>query len=824
MSKVLATRPTLYERLPEVYRQRDEEQTPAHALRAFVGAIDTVFQALAERVGAQYDDLFIETCDDWVIAYLADLVGTSHLKGDAWTLRADVARTVRNRRRKGTLGAVESQVHALSGWAVHAVELRERLAWNQPLNHLRPDIGGGTPFGVDPYRDIARPIRGGTASLRAPAWLSFVGTPFDPFARTVDLRPPLAQLDLQVGRMAANLPNLGVFVWRLADFQTPVSRPSPPFAPWNPIETLPVLPGHARFAVRFALHPQGEPLVLFNRHRYQADAEPPNLASIDAVPGPMPMARLNTGTPAGRPEAYVKVVTDYNEPADQDPGLVLHLPAVPFAGLAWTVRGAELCAWEQGLTPPLRPFEIAIDAQHGRVVFGVGGASSAAFADPLAAGLRVSATTGAVAAQAPDGAVGAHPLPRRFDPLPAAALRIAVDGKTVKLADALANLPARTQPLVIEIINSDTHLLDLSAVAGIGSVGGVFSLRLPPPQAGADGSRPWPLTIRARSGERPVVRLVQPLRIRPDTIAAATADLQALQNVRLQGLYLTRDASFPAGEALIAQAVLNRLELDGCTLDPGGALLLDGSASGGRAPLRTAIQLSADRGLTPTQQLAFEQTPEIVLRHCIAGAIRIDRNHRLGLVASIIDAGAGVDAALPVLAIGAASGNAEFEWSAPLAFDGITVLGRVRVEQARGDGAIFVHRLEVHDNQDSHVGPLFSTRQAGKGSGDVLALLDKGGSCIRASWFAAEANRLPQHVACLFAPDARLRFTADHFGAPAYAQLALDADLRLHDEGPDADEMGAYGFLLATHRWKNVGIRLREFAPVGIRVLLIPVS
>src|SRR6476619_7490822 len=141
MSDVLATRPTLYERLPEVYRQRDAEQTPANALRAFIDAIDTALQALAARIGAQYDDLFIETCDDWVIAYLGDLVGTSHLNGEPWTLRADIARTVKHRRRKGTLGAVESQVHALSGWAVHAIELRERLAWNQPLNHLRPGIG-----------------------------------------------------------------------------------------------------------------------------------------------------------------------------------------------------------------------------------------------------------------------------------------------------------------------------------------------------------------------------------------------------------------------------------------------------------------------------------------------------------------------------------------------------------------------------------------------------------------------------------------------------------------------------------------------------------
>jgi hypothetical protein len=824
---VIASRPTLYERLPEVYRERDEQQTPRNALRAFVDAIDTVFQALAARLGAQYDDLFIETCDDWVIAYLADLVGTSHLKGDPWTLRADVARTVRHRRRKGTLGAVESQVHALSGWAVHAIELRERLAWNQPLNHLRPDVGGGPPFGLGPYRAIEQPICGGTATLRSPAWLSFIDTPFDPCAHTADVKPPLGQFEPPVGRIAPSLPNLGVFVWRLADFQTPCSRPMPPAPPRKQIEPIAV-PGAAPFAVRFCLHPQGEPMELFNRHRYAADADPPNLATIDAVPGPMPMARLNTGMPAGRPEAFVQVRTYAgtvpDEPDDDAPGLVLHLPAVPFAGQAWTVRGAELCAWELGLAPPLRPFEIAVDPHHGRVVFGVMGVASADFAEPLAAGLRVSATTGAPGDLRIDGAIGAQPLPRRVDPLPPGAVRVAVDGITVTLGQALANLAARTQPLVVEIVNSDTHELDLSAVPGIGSTGGAFSLRLPVPQPSADGSRPWPLTIRAAIGERPVVRLAQPLRLRPEVIGGGVAvDRQALQNVRLQGLYLTRGATFPSGDALIEQVVVNRLQIEGCTLDPGGALVLDGSDSGGRAPLRLAMRLRADRGLTPTQQAAFEQTPEIVLDRCIAGALAVDRNHRLGLVACIVDAGAGVDAATPPLSIGAATGNAEAEWAAPLAFDGITLLGRTRVEQARGEGAIFVHRLEVHDNQDSHVGALLSARSQA-GETDVLAQLRHAGSCIRASWFADEGNRLPQHVACLFAPDARLRFTAERFGAPAYAQLALDADRRLHDEGPSADEMGAYGFLLSSHRWKNVGIRLREFAPVGIRVLTIPVT
>lgn len=823
---IIAGRPALYERLPEVYRQRDEEQSPPHPLRALIEAIDSVMQALADRVGAQYDDLFIETCEDWLIPYIADLVGTSHLSGDPWTLRADVARTVRHRRRKGTLGAVESQTHALSQWAVHAIELRERLAWNMPLNHLRPDAGGASPFRVRPNNDVRTPVRGGTAALRSPAWLSFVGTAFDPFARTVDVKPPLLQTDPPVGRAAPNLPNLGVFLWRLADYQTPVSRPMPPRPPRNQIEPVTGPAGSARFAVRFELHPQADPMVLFNTHRYQADDEPPNLAHIDAVPAPMPRARLTSGDPVGRPDAYVQVLTYSGatpaQPADDAPGLVLHLPATPFAGVAWSVRGATLCAWELGLFPPLRPFEIAVDPVHGRVVFGVTGATAAAFADPLAQGLRVSATTGFSGAKQRDGSVGAQPLPRAFEPLPAGATLLRVDGITLTLADALANLPARSGPLVVEIVNSDTHVLDLGAVAGIGNAAGVLSLRLPAPPPGSTG-RPWTLTIRAASGQRPVLRLRQPLRVRPATITGLPPGSFSQHNVLLQGLYLARDAAFPAGAALVEQAVLNRLQLEGCTLDPGGALLLDGSATGGRTPLRSGLRLRADRGLTAAEQDAFDQTPEIVLRHCVTGALAIDRAYLVGLVACIVDAGAGVAQAAPALAIGAATGDPELQWAAPMAFDGLTVFGRVRVERARGAGAVFVHRLHVHDNQDQHAGPLFAVRGEAQ-EDDILGLFARAGSCIRNSWFRGDGDRLPQHFGCLFGTDARLRFSDERFGMPGYAQLSLAADRRLRDEGPGADEMGAFGFLRNSHKWKNVSIRLREFMPVGMRALLIPVT
>jgi len=36
--------------------------------------------------------------------------------------------------------------------------------------------------------------------------------------------------------------------------------------------------------------------------------------------------------------------------------------------------------------------------------------------------------------------------------------------------------------------------------------------------------------------------------------------------------------------------------------------------------------------------------------------------------------------------------------------------------------------------------------------------------------------------------------------------------------------MGAYGFQLNAHKWTNLSVRLREFMPVGVRVLMLPLT
>ena len=770
----------MYERLPEIYRIRDAEQVPQGQLAAYVDLFENVHSALRDNIEALGRDAFIESCDDWVVPYIADLLGTSHLSGDPWTLRADVARTINHRRRKGTLGAIESLAHALSKWAVHTVEMRDRLVWNQHINHQRPDIGGAPPLTASNFLGDAR--RGGTVNLRDPALLSLLNGPFDPFAHLADIKPAAGWRGLY------NLPNLGIFLWRLRAYTLARFKPVPSqFA--APITLIPASATEANFAVRLELHPQSEPMVLFNTHRFHADDEPPNISSPDAVPGPMPSARLSNDTPAGRPEHYVEIAPypDGTVPNRMNRlGLSLQIPQTLFtATTPWRFRGANLCAWETGLQPPLRAHEIAIDPDRGRVVFGAMGAAQATEADAIVSGLYISPT------HAFQGPVGAQPIPRQATPATwLEVLPIIVNIDTVNtpastLQNALANLQTRAQPLIIEIKDSLVHDLDLNVIAGTSNELGLQTLRL--------NRSLW---IRAADGERPIIRLKQPLAFRPHDVlsAGAPAVMDSLM-VRLEGIYLTRDkAVFPANTPLIARAALHQLHIQDCTLDPGGYVALNNI----RTPIFQSMRLNNTNGFVlPGEILAFDQSPEIVLENSISGPLAIDDDYSLNIINSIIDAGGTLETAAPALAVGAATGNAELTWGPALTINGLTCFGRMRVTSASGKGGIWVHALQVLDNQSG---------------------------CIKYSWFADADNRLPSNHACLHQSQSDLHFVAQTFGRPGYAQITRDSDTRILEQGPNDDEMGAFGFLLNSHKWKNIQIRFREYMPVGIRPVLISVT
>jgi hypothetical protein len=767
-----------YDRLPEIHRVWDAEQTGPTALRAYLALVEDALGAIHQNIESLYHDFFIETCDDWVVPYIADLLGTSHLSGDPWSLRAEVADTIVLRRRKGTLAAVERLTYDLTGWGVHAVELRRNLAWSQHLNHQRPDAGGEPPYAA-PAGGRFTFAFGGTATVRDPATLSLIGSPFDPFAHLPDLRPPAS------GNVRYNLPNLAIFLWRLEAYTVGISDPLV-----RDIVPGPGTAGAAGFVVRLDVHPLGRPVRLFNRSSFDPDRRPPVVSELDGAPGPIHPARLTSRSPSGNPAAYTAI--EAYDPADlrtlqiaPGAGLQLHVPALPFEPIdpaEWTFRGANLCAWEEGLAAPLAPLEVAIDPVIGRIAVGV---KFLAEAEALRDDLRLTYTYGAA------GPVGAHPVSRTSEwPGPPLPNPIRIDRSSpMTLADALGGLPDAAGPTLIEIADSRIHDLDLDPllINGIHTADGEPALSLA-----------HPLILRAADGERPIVRLARPLRFRPADPANAAAIV-----VRLEGLFLTRSDSFPAGQPLIARAAVNSLEIFDSTLDPGGHRVLDGTAEGVRADIEPAVVLAEPYGFAdPAEEVEFDQTPELHLQRSVTGPLLLDSGYRLFLTNAIVDAGGGVgdDPGSVGFALSGATGNAAEAWGPHTTFEAVTCFGRVRVERIDGRGGIFIHRLEVRNHQQG---------------------------CIKFSDFSGDNDRLPQNHACIRGADARLRFDGEWHGEPAYGRLADVSDFRLRERGPGDDAMGAFGEpldVLEAHKRRNLQIRFREFIPIGVRPLIIPVT
>jgi len=207
------SRDRLYDLLPAVHRIADEAE--GGELRAMLALINRQADDVRDDVRQLWDDFFIETSQHWVIPYIGDLVGNiplhdldvrpaaataeslfTDLAGpdlavdNPIPLRADVARTIWYRRRKGTPAMLERLATDVTGWDVRLVEFFELLDWNQHLEHLRLDSPG-----CPDLRSIEADDR--------------IGGPWDSSAHTVDVRA----INEREGWYGIR--NVGFFLWRL---------------------------------------------------------------------------------------------------------------------------------------------------------------------------------------------------------------------------------------------------------------------------------------------------------------------------------------------------------------------------------------------------------------------------------------------------------------------------------------------------------------------------------------------------------------------------------------------------------------------------------
>ena len=189
----------LYDLLPALYRMRDAQYAEREADRplfALVQVLQQQLEVLEEDHAQLHDDLFIESCAEWAIPYLGDLIGYKPLHPvtvKTAQSRAEVANTIGYRRRKGTAAMLEQLAQDVTGWDARVVEFFQFLAMTQHMNHVRE----GYPS---------------TADLRDWKGLERISSAFDGCAHTVDVRS-VAQ-----GGGRYNLPNVGIFLWRLSAY------------------------------------------------------------------------------------------------------------------------------------------------------------------------------------------------------------------------------------------------------------------------------------------------------------------------------------------------------------------------------------------------------------------------------------------------------------------------------------------------------------------------------------------------------------------------------------------------------------------------------
>jgi len=312
----------LYALLPAFIRMRDQTEGTG-SLQALVGVIAGQAQVISNALDQLYDDQFIETCELWAVPYIGDLIGFAPLRplgpGQPSASRAEVADTIGYRQRKGTLAMLEQLCSDVTGWPGIAVEYSTRLSTTQYVrNHLRPGNA--------------------IIDVHSPTTALDIGSAFDLPPRSADVRR------IDSGRGRYNIPDIGLFVWRLMpfgciDMQAAAIGPNQytfdPFGRDVPLVNWPPVTGQT-----FAL--LGRSNVPFFLQRY------PLFAGVQPYAAPAPAATPTAAPPAGVPPPPVNIAV--NDVA-VDPG-----------SIGW----CDLSGW----TPPAASgINVAVDPVLGRMVF-----------------------------------------------------------------------------------------------------------------------------------------------------------------------------------------------------------------------------------------------------------------------------------------------------------------------------------------------------------------------------------------------------------------------------------------------------------------------
>jgi hypothetical protein len=756
----------LYDLLPAVYRLRDAEE--GYPLRALLRVINEQADLVEDDIEQLYENWFIETCEDWVVPYLGDLIGYRpvHEAGEAGQVvtakslqrgkvlvpRREVAATIGNRRRKGTLALLELLSNEVAGWPVRAVEFYRLLGWTQHVNHTRA-------------------LQGRRADLREGNALDLIDTAFDSSAHTVDVR--------RIGSPHTpgnfNLPGVGVFAWRLKTYSVTDA----------PAHTLDEVGPHA-----YSFSTLGNDTPLYNRPR--PETEPTRIAEELNLPVPI------------RRRAFAETVLVDGKARTQASRLYygLHENKVAQSLAIWATD------WPQKGSPQPIPREaiipadlkgwryraprdhVLVDPERGRIIFPPSQLPKR--------GVRVSYHYGFSAN------IGGGEYERQLtQPDPFMLYRVSKrkgkENTFPTIQDALKQWDEdkkdpqadeerlkKLRNAVIEIIDSDVYVEQESLQ---------ISLR-----------QNESLQLRAANRARPIIRMLD-----------YTEGMDALNVSGKQGSRFTLDGLTVMGRGLqiskaseeeaatepetanqekandeqpvtveSEQGDLCAVTIRHCTLVPGWEL------EGNCEPKHTEPSL-----------LINYTTAHVRIEHSILGAIRVEADEvktepvRLQISDSIIDATSNELAALasPTL---------------PIAY------ARLNIARSTVIGEIHTHAIELAENCIFNGLIRVARRQEG---------------CVRFS-YVPTPSRTPRRYQCQpdlvtagikdevekarESLRVRPQFNSTRYGTPTYCQLSEACAEEIKRGADDESEMGVFHDLYQPHRAANLRARLDEYTPAGM--------
>jgi hypothetical protein len=764
---------SLYNLLPAVYRERDAALN--YPLRGLLSLIGNQAALLDGDIAQLYDNLFIETCADWVIPYIGDLVSnnllfdTSRIQtaNTAQTLfpdlqgrdlrppvaarvRADVAKTIYYRRRKATPRMLEELAHDVTGWPAHVVEFFQHLGWTQNLEHIRYECQ---------WTDVR--------SLDA---MDRIDNAFDETMHTVDVR----QISQQEGWY--NIRNIGFFLWRVNSY---------------PLSRVPARQASQPWQYHFS--PLGNPAPLFTRLRPQ----PANGGLVTEIDVPAPVRPTFFYQDLENYRLTPPLRNDFTElygafgplPADptvsSETSFFIFLngapinptlnPNAPIPVFQPQVSCAVLKPW-----PATRPVGtiIKVDVENGRLAIGDGFAVTSPVDVFFHYGFSAD--------------MGGGPYDRRKwlvrrDLNPPPKIYQVEEGAVApifsSLTAALAQWQTDLRPdAIITILDSRNYQTPSS-----------ITLR----------NEGW-LAIEAADGQRPLLQT---------PVTGMSVDVSAPLDPGDPDRNGSLTLSGVAVEGFLdVVGDLGQLRLLHSTLVPGRQLDEDGNPKSSN-PSVIVEGLSAT-GTVINTELKVEAAYSI-----LGGLLVPDNATGIWLLDSIADGAGAAAVSGPVTALGATHG-------APLTTERSTFFGKILVKSLHASEVIFTERADAQRTQDgcvrfSYVSPGSHVPRRYRCQPD-LEIEQEIADAKRQNPLltAAEQSEITNFIQGWLVPS----FKARDYGSPFYAQLHLGCPVQIRTGAEDGSEMGVFSQVKQPQRESNLKIRLQEYLPFGLEAGIIYVT